>query len=106
MFFSKHASCPCLGPWARESIGPVGNPETGERHHGGIAVEHIRFHFVERIDGGMVRVFLIRRILIEIDTRQAFHDERTRVGSKFDLVVHFQFPKRLQRYREFLHFGN
>src|SRR6202050_5814211 len=50
----------------------------------------------------MVRVFILRRILVQIDSRQPRKDEWACIGPEFNVVIYFHLPESLERSGEFL----
>src|SRR5215470_15518496 len=62
VLFREHASGLLGGPGTRKALGAVGYPKTGKSHDGGVAVEDVGFDFVERVGGGVMRVFVVGRV--------------------------------------------
>src|ERR1700730_6672885 len=54
----------------------------------------------------MVRVFVIGRILVEINARQSGENEWASVGTEFDFIIHTQISKRSERAGKFLNSRN
>jgi hypothetical protein len=70
MFFHQHLGGLFRRPRAGKALRAVGDPESGEPHDGGVAGEQVRLYFVKSIHGGVVRVFVLRRILAHVDAGQ------------------------------------
>ncbi len=100
MFLHQHAGGLLLGPWSCQALGTVGDPETGERHDRCIAKQKVGIHFVEGVDLRVVRVLVVGRILIEIDSRQTGENERAGIGAEFDVIICLDFAEGLDGSRK------
>ena len=82
-------------PRSRQALGTVGDPISRKRRQGGVAVEHVFVDMVERIDGRMMRVFVVGgRSWPMLMPGKPSKNKRPRVRIKFCGIVHLNFTKR------------
>jgi len=70
-FFAEHSGGLFHGPRSGESLGAVRQPVGGHGHDRRILSQYLWLNSFEGIGGRMVRVFVVGRVLIEVDAGQA-----------------------------------
>lgn len=84
--FAEHGGGFFRRPRRSKTSGAIREPEGSERHDRGVLREDVGLHSFEGIGGGVVRVFVVGRILIKIDAGKAGENERRGIGFEFNFV--------------------